>query len=118
MRTLQQFAEENKVTILGRNGYMRDWYTLSCTNESAGNALDMANIFYETGLFEACQPDLMCDDDLYAVVNDPLYSSQWHLKNTATAGVDINFENARAESLGSENIIVAVVDHGIQLNSH
>ena len=34
----------------------------------------------------------MCDDDLYAVVNDPLYSSQWHLKNTATAGVDINFE--------------------------
>jgi len=116
LRTLQQFAEENKVTILGRNGYMRDWYTLSCTNESAGNALDMANIFYETGLFEACQPDLMCDDDLYAVVNDPLYSSQWHLKNTATAGVDINFENARAESLGSENIIVAVVDHGIQLD--
>ena len=61
LRTLQQFAEENKVTILGRNGYMRDWYTLSCTNESAGNALDMANIFYETGLFEACQPDLMCE---------------------------------------------------------
>lgn len=115
-RVLQQFAEENKVKVLGRNEYMRDWFTLSCTNESAGNALEMANKFYENGPFESCQPDLMCDDDLCAVVNDPLYSSQWHLKNTSTSGIDINFENARTESQGSENIIVAVVDEGIQLD--
>lgn len=113
---LISLAMNNRVEIIGNNDYMPLWYTLACTNESAGNALEMANKFFETGNFAACQPDLMCDDILYAVVNDPLYSSQWHLRNTGTLGVDINFENARTISQGSENVIVAVVDQGVQLD--
>lgn len=113
---LTAMAATNKVRIHGSNAYMPLWYTLSCDNDSSGNALEMANKFYESGKFESCQPDLMCDDDLYAVVNDPLYSSQWHLKNNTTSGVDIKFEQARLISQGSADIIVAVVDQGIQLN--
>lgn len=113
---LTTLAAAKKVEILGKNEYLPLWYTLACDNESAGDALQMANQFYETGKFESCQPDLMCDDDLYAVVNDPLYSSQWHLKNNTTPGADINFEQARTISQGSADIIVAVVDQGIQLN--
>ena len=49
LRTLQQFAEENKVTILGRNGYMRDWYTLSCTNESQAMRWTWLTYFMKPG---------------------------------------------------------------------
>lgn len=113
---LISLASANRVEVLGRNEFMPLWYTLACSNESAGNALQMANQFYETGKFASCQPDLICDDELYAAVNDPLYSSQWHLKNTSTPEADIKFEQARTISRGSQNIIVAVVDEGIQLN--
>jgi len=63
---LEALAEENNVDIIGRNIFMPLWYTLSSTNLSKGNALEMGNVFYETGLFEASQPDLMADliDDL------------------------------------------------------
>jgi len=43
VRILTTLATENKVTLLGNNEYLPLWYTLSCTNESLGNALEMAN---------------------------------------------------------------------------
>jgi hypothetical protein len=61
LNKLEALAEENKVDIIGRNRYMPLWYTLSSTNLSKGNALEMTNEFFETGLFEAAQPDLMAD---------------------------------------------------------
>jgi hypothetical protein len=39
------------VEIVGNNGFMPLWYTLSCSKNSKGNALEMANTFYETGFF-------------------------------------------------------------------
>jgi hypothetical protein len=54
---LENLAQENKVEILGYIELMPLWYTLSCTNQSAGNANDMANLFYETGLFEYAEPE-------------------------------------------------------------
>jgi len=32
------------------------WYELACTTQSKGNALEMANLFYSTGLFEESIP--------------------------------------------------------------
>lgn len=117
---LKALAEKNRVEIVGNNEWMPLWYTLACSNESAGNALEMANLMYESGHFESAQPDLMCEDQLYAVVNDPMYGYQWHLSNTGQsgglAGMDIKFESARPISRGASNVIVAVVDQGIQLN--
>ncbi len=50
---LEKLALENSVKIEGRSKFMPHWYILSCTNKSAGNALEMANLFYETGLFSS-----------------------------------------------------------------
>lgn len=47
-----------KYTMNFVNEFMPLWYTLSCDNESAGDALQMANEFYESGLFEFAEPDL------------------------------------------------------------
>lgn len=115
---LEQLAAANHVDIIGQNKYMPLWYTLYCTSESTGNALDMANLFYETELFEASEPDFMMDKQMQ--INDPLFSYQWYLENTGqdggTPGIDIDFPDVRAKTQGASDIIVAVVDHGIQFN--
>ncbi|MBO5380719.1 MAG: hypothetical protein J6A40_01325 [Bacteroides sp.] len=56
---LEELAKEYKVEILGDNKLLPLWFTLSCDKESAGDAIDMANTFYESGLFEHAEPDIM-----------------------------------------------------------
>lgn len=119
---LQTLADESNVEILGNNEYMPLWYTLSCSNTSDGNALEMANLFYESGLFQSCQPSFVCtEDDTTDVPNDPLFPTQWALSNTGqysdgVIGMDINCLAAHTITQGDSNIVVAVLDHGTQLN--
>lgn len=118
LTTLEQLAQENGVEIVGNNQYLPLWYTLSCSKKSKGNALEISNKFYESGLFASCQPDLICDDEIECV-NDPLFSSQWALNNTGqnggTAGIDIDYCDARSITEGSNSIVVAVLDQGVDL---
>lgn len=78
---LERLAKENNVEILGNNRFMPLWYTLLCTNNSTGNALSMANFFYETQLFSASEPDLMTDD----IVLRDLYSRRLEYKDILSA---------------------------------
>lgn len=116
---LERLAKENNVEILGNNRFMPLWYTLLCTNNSTGNALSMANFFYETQLFSASEPDLMTDD-FYFCTNDTYFGNQWGLNNTGQnngiSGIDINFCPANSITSGNQNIIVAVLDQGVELN--
>jgi hypothetical protein len=54
---LEQLAAENNVTIFGRimSSYPL-YYWLDCTKASKGNAMELANQFHETGLFEYAHP--------------------------------------------------------------
>lgn len=54
---LENMANANNIKILGNNKYLPLLYTLSCSKESQGNALEMANLFYESGLFDFTDPD-------------------------------------------------------------
>ena len=56
---LEELAKEYKIEILGDNKLLPLWFTLLCDKESAGDAIDMANTFYESGLFEHAEPDIM-----------------------------------------------------------
>jgi subtilisin family serine protease len=51
--------------------------------------------------------------------NDPLYPRQWHLNNTGqsggTAGADINAREAWSTTTGSNQIIIAILDDGVDL---
>lgn len=64
---LENIARKSKVEIIGYNEFMPLWFTIACTKFSSGNALELANYFYETGLFAESQPDLMSDDNLYEI---------------------------------------------------
>jgi hypothetical protein len=57
LRQLEKLAEENSVLILGEDTWLGT-HLLACTNLSNGNALEMANLFYESGLFEYSDPSL------------------------------------------------------------
>ena len=77
--------------------------------------LPLANELFETGMFTWVHPDFMMP---IRKNSDPLYASQYFLKNTGqlggTSGIDINIEPAWAITKGSANIEVAVIDDGLE----
>ncbi|MGK7899359.1 MAG: S8 family serine peptidase, partial [Xenococcus sp. (in: cyanobacteria)] len=116
---LQVLAQEYKVDILGNNKFMPSWYTLSCSTKSSGNALEVADKFYESGLFAVAEPDFLVNFEIQAT-NDDLFDDQWGLENTGqnggTVGIDINASDAWNLTTGDDSIVVAVLDHGIELD--
>jgi len=58
---LDSIADANNVKIVGNHTFRPLWYTLSCDIRSTGNALQMANFFYETKFFQYAIPDIMED---------------------------------------------------------
>jgi hypothetical protein len=90
---------------------------MSVTEKSKYNAMEIANLFYESGYFQYAGPDLMVDDYINCA-SDTYFSQQWGLNNTGqnggTSGIDIKACNAWQISTGS-NITVAVLDQGIDL---
>jgi len=115
---LRSKAKENHAAVVEQNKFMPLWYTLTCTAKSPGNALQLANSFYETGEFEYAQPDLVADN-LLNCANDTYFADQWGLRNTGQYGgttvTDIKACDAWGITRGN-GINVAVVDEGIQLN--
>lgn len=115
---LEQYAKQTNSIIVKQDDFMSLWYVLSCTKSSDRNSLELANQFFESGLFQFAEPDLMLEDILNCV-NDTYFPQQWGLRNTGqyggTAGMDIRACDAWNLSTGT-NINVAVVDEGIQLD--
>lgn len=114
---LYEFANKNNVVVTGRNRFMADWYTLAITDKSKGSALDMANLFFESGQFAAAEPDLMVDE--IHCVNDQFWGNQWALENTGqwggTVTPDVNACDGWSNwTTGDAGTIVAVLDHGFE----
>lgn len=57
INNLDSLANLHDLTILGNSLLAPNWYTLECFNYSTGDALEMANLFFETGLFIYSEPD-------------------------------------------------------------
>jgi hypothetical protein len=56
---MERLAAENNVEIYGNDKYLTLWYVLSCNKNSNGNALQMANLFHDSELFDATEPELL-----------------------------------------------------------
>ena len=119
LNRLNELAEKNNVEVLGYNEYMPLWFTVACNkNSTFANAIEMSNMFYESGYFEVAEPEFMYHN-LQASA-DPSFGSQWSLKNTgqygaAYAGIDIKAEQAWTLSTGA-NVKTAIFDHGFEMN--
>jgi subtilisin family serine protease len=114
---LKQEAEKEHVLIMWQNEFMPLWFALSVTKNTKYNAMELSNRFYESGLFQYAEPDLMVDA-LIECANDQHFGQQWGLENTGQSGgmsgIDIKICNAWQISTGN-NVIVAVVDNGVNL---
>ena len=71
------------------------------------SSIEVAALYYETGLFEMAAPDFVTDLAFYgAPPNDTYFNNQWYLsKMGASLAWDIN--------KGSSSIVVAVTDEGV-----
>lgn len=73
-----------------------------------------------SGLVEYAEPNY---ERAFTAVMEPGYEQQWGLRNTGqiisglqgTPGVDIAAERAWANTLGSKNVVVGVIDSGIDI---
>jgi hypothetical protein len=125
---LQQEAEKENMVIVSQNEFMPLWFVASITANSRYNAMQAAAYFYETGLFQCAEPDLMFkwdsefdtafrSDTLLQsnarsdCANDSLFSQQWNLYND---GYGIKACDAWQLSTGA-NVVVALLDNGIKM---
>jgi subtilisin family serine protease len=115
---LKQETEKEHAVIAYQDQFMPEWFVASVTVNSKYNAMELANRFYESGFFRYAEPDLMVDAKINGT-NDTYFGDQWGLKNIGqyggTSGIDIKAYEAWQIVTGS-GIVVAVLDHGIQLN--
>ncbi len=56
---LHSTMTETNTVIWKQNYFMPNWFTLIANKESKGDAMQMAKYFYETGLFDSAQPDVI-----------------------------------------------------------
>ena len=115
---LQQYANKYNAEI-EKDKYLPLWYILTCDFNAPYNALDLANIFYETGLFAISEPEFT-HVALLDCVNDYYFANQWNLKNTGQygasySGIDINYCDAHAITTGDSSVIIGVYDLGVDL---
>jgi hypothetical protein len=115
-------ANEMHADIVSQNKYMPLWFVLRNNGQGLQNKLTTINAFYESGLFQAAEPDLnLLKVDLSCEsINDPLWGSQWNLNNTGQYNskfptIDVRACNAWELAKG-ENTVVAIVDRGIFYN--
>ena len=131
---LKKMAAQTKSIIIEQNRFRPLSFLLSTTEFSVHNAMECANVFYESGLFQAAEPDLMVSindrtaggyrtscyqQHNYSCVNDPDFSRQWGLKNLNYDGnydgIDIKACKAWQLSTG-KNVTVAIIDDGIKMD--
>ncbi len=83
------------------------------------DALAVSRDLFESGLCEFAIPDFSIVRVPYATTNDPLYPNQWHLKSTgqggAVLGADVDAPAAWDVTRGDPNLIIAIVDTGVEL---
>ncbi len=58
LTALNQKIAETNTELVNQNEFMPKWVELRATKNSNGDALKMANYFFETGLFESSEPGI------------------------------------------------------------
>lgn len=93
--------------------FCEKWYAIEVTNKSGSNSLNIANYLAESGLFDKVDPGFIFDFSSNCVT-DTRFSEQWSIN---TSDVDINACNAWNLTRGNNNVVLAIIDQGID-NSH
>lgn len=118
---MEEVVKRNGAIIQEQYKYDPLLFFILVNKQSTARALELANLFAETQLFAASEPDMLKLLKRFNT-NDTFLSYQWSLNNTGssqqfsgTAGADMKVFSAWGISTGSSTIKVAVIDEGVDL---
>jgi subtilisin-like proprotein convertase family protein len=108
---------KHRVQIESQESYAPNCYVLRLADDAAETVLDVANAYQESGKVIFSHPDIIAPRSFRAP--DPLFPKQWHLKNTGQSGgspgADIKVEGAWQVTEGRPEVIIAVIDDGMDM---
>ena len=96
------------------------WFILKCSEKSKQNALELANVFYESKLFATSEPEFINAIQTNCAT-DPYFPLQWNLYNSGIynssyKGIDIKYCDAHSITTGDPSIIIGLFDFGVDLS--
>lgn len=111
-------AKEHGMVYVGAYKEIPGLYILVCDRNSSGNALEMADKLHDNDALEYASASFM---DFRICTNDVYYPQQWNLQNTGqygstNSGYDVRYSQAQNLFPVSSQIVVGVVDTGVELN--
>src|SRR6266550_3872427 len=114
-------AELNAGDIIQRRfGNMKGAYHLRTRLKNGFDVLDVANKLAERPEVRFAEPDIIFTGQGDLIPNDPGFTNLWGMQNTAqfggTLGLDMKGPQAWDITTGSSNIIVVILDVGVQTN--
>jgi subtilisin family serine protease len=120
---VQELMDKTGSTLVKKYPFQNDIYILAAGKQGGYDGLAMANLFYESQLFDYAEPNKSTYDVKASVTpNDSLYYLQWAHHNTGspaqfngTPGVDMKIQQAWDITMGNPNIKIAVIDEGVDL---
>ncbi|MFN8456518.1 MAG: hypothetical protein U0401_17920 [Anaerolineae bacterium] len=118
-----------KVEIVSQLDWLPNSYVLRITPTTEKSVLELANLYHQNELVEWAEPNfvgkLKLDtpnviDHLFLTPNDPFLTQQWAHNNTGPGGwiadADIDTIEAWDINTGSNAIIIAVIDEGVDIS--
>lgn len=114
--TLEKLAARFDCSVVQRDSFDDGVYYVRLQKQNEVGIVGLPAIFYETGLFDFTSPAFVWFGGTDST--DTYYSDQWGLKNTGQylySGSDINMEAAWSITEGDNDIIIAILDTGVEL---
>jgi subtilisin family serine protease len=122
----QELFQEYGLEVVRTSEARQGRFILRVKPGSSKNALEVANALYETGLVKFSHPNFFAKTIRRTLPNQPffpddtLFNDQWHLHNTGQGGgtvdADVDAPEAWDYTRGNSNVVIAVLDDGIQWN--
>lgn len=116
---IDEMNKQYGVEISKPISFLANGYLLKITNPVDYNILQIANQYYESGKVVFSHPDFIIEHQLKFTPNDQYFPNQWHLNNTGQSGIadeDIDAVEAWDLTQGDTNLIIAVIDEGIDID--
>lgn len=117
---IERVAQRYGTVIARKVTETREQFVLRLLDPKSCNPVQTANALRYHPAVAWAEPNFYHEITLGALPDDPLFPVQWHLRNTGQSGgvpgADVAATAAWEITSGSAEIVVAVIDNGIQLD--